>query len=37
MDPNVLDVITSLRELSSQLDRLDEAAAAHYGLNRSQA
>jgi DNA-binding MarR family transcriptional regulator len=35
MDLNVLDVITSLRELSSQLDRLDEAAAAHYELNRT--
>jgi DNA-binding MarR family transcriptional regulator len=35
MDLNVLDVITSLRELSSQLDRLDEAAAARYGLNRT--
>jgi DNA-binding MarR family transcriptional regulator len=35
MDVNVLAVITSLRELSTQLDRLDEAAAAHYGLNRT--
>jgi DNA-binding MarR family transcriptional regulator len=35
MDLNVLDVITGLRELSSQLDRLDEAAAAHYGLSRT--
>ena len=35
MDKRVLDVITSLRELSSQLDRLDEAAATHYGLNRT--
>ena len=35
MDQNVLDVIASLRELSSQLDHLDEAAAAHYGLNRT--
>ena len=35
MDEKVLDVITSLRELSSQLDRLDEAAATHYGLNRT--
>ena len=35
MDLNVLDVITSLRELSSQLDRLDEAAAAQYGLSRT--
>ena len=35
MDLNVLDVVTSLRELSSQLDRLDEAAAAQYGLSRT--
>jgi DNA-binding MarR family transcriptional regulator len=35
MDRTVLDVIASLRELSSQLDRLDEAAATHYGLNRT--
>jgi DNA-binding MarR family transcriptional regulator len=35
MDHNVLDVIASLRELSSQLDHLDEAAATHYGLNRT--
>jgi DNA-binding MarR family transcriptional regulator len=35
VDRNVLGVITSLRELSSQLDHLDEAAATHYGLNRT--
>jgi DNA-binding MarR family transcriptional regulator len=33
--PIVPDVIASLRSLASAMDRLDDVAARHYGLNRT--
>src|SRR6516165_9816487 len=33
--PLVPEVIGGLRALSTEMDRLDEVAAAHYGLNRT--
>jgi len=33
--PGAADVVASLRALSAELDHLDEVAARHYGLNRT--